>query len=111
MGFIPLFILLGGVAFLFFFTVKSSLNSKVSRQKELLKQLASLNPALGINLEESNSPDDLLQQLKTAQNDADLKQKSILIIRELKVNKLQYNKLIKEAPYNWVAKILGFHAI
>lgn len=111
MGYIPLFIMLGGVAFLFFFTVKNSLNTKLTRQKELLKELDSLNPELGIDVKELNSPDNLLEQLKAHQGDVPLKEKAILIIRELKVNRLQFNQLVKEAPYNWVAKILGFHTI
>jgi hypothetical protein len=33
------------------------------------------------------------------------------IIRELKINRYQYNNLIKKAPYNWIAKIGGFQPI
>ncbi|TXE12350.1 hypothetical protein [Algoriphagus aquimarinus] len=111
MGFIPLFIMLGGGGLLFFLTVKNALQRKLNQQKELLFKLNSLNPALGILVEDSSDPDLLIAALKGKQLERNVTEKALKIIRELKVNRIQYNALIKKAPYNWVGKIARFQAI
>ncbi|MDR7130834.1 hypothetical protein J2X69_003193 [Algoriphagus sp. 4150] len=111
MGFIPLFIMLGGGCLLFFLTVKNALQRKINYQKELLFKLNSLNPALGILVEDSSDPDLLIAALKENQTDKNITEKALKIIRELKVNRIQYNALLKKAPYNWVGKIASFQKI
>ncbi|MEB2781712.1 hypothetical protein [Algoriphagus persicinus] len=111
MGFIPLFIMLGGGSLLFFLIVKNSLQRKLNQQKELLFKLNSLNPALGILVEDASDPDLLIAVLKEKQTDIGTTQKALKIIRDLKVNRIQYNALLKKAPYNWVGKIARFQAI
>lgn len=111
MGFIPLFIMLGGGCLLFYLTVKNALQRKLNQQKELLFKLNSLNPALGILVEDASDPDLLIAALKEKQIDKSITQKALKIIRDLKVNRIQYNALLKKAPYNWVGKIARFQAI
>lgn len=67
MGFIPLFIMLGGGALLFYLTVKNALQRKLNNQKELLFKLNSLNPALGILVNDTSDPDLLISALKEKQ--------------------------------------------
>lgn len=111
MGFIPIFIMLGGGCLLFFLTVKNALQRKLNRQKELLFELNSLNPGLGILVEDSSDPDLLITELKERQLEKSITQKALIIIRDLKVNRIQYNALLKKAPYNWVGKIASFQKI
>lgn len=111
MGFIPLFIMLGGGALLFFLTVKNALQRKLNRQKELLFNLNSLNPALGILVEDSSDPDLLIAALKEKRLEKGIAEKALKIIRDLKVNRIQYNTLLKKAPYNWVSTIARFQKI
>lgn len=111
MGYIPLFIMLGGGCLLFYLTVKNALQRKLNYQKELLFKLNSLNPALGILVEDSSDPDLLITALKEKQLEKNIAQKALKIIRDLKVNRIQYNQLLKKAPYNWVGKIAGFQEI
>ncbi|WPR73601.1 hypothetical protein [Algoriphagus sp. NG3] len=111
MGFIPLFIMLGGGCLLFFLTVKNTLQRKLNHQKELLFELNSLNPALGIVVEDTSDPDWLIAELKNKKLEKGITQKALAIIRDLKVNRIQYNNLLKKAPYNWVGKIARFQPI
>ncbi|REG81914.1 hypothetical protein [Algoriphagus antarcticus] len=111
MGFIPIFIMLGAGGLLFFLTVKNALQRKLNHQKELLIKLNSLNPALGIMVEDSSDPDLLIGALKQNRVDKSIAEKALKIIRDLKVNRIQYNALLKKAPYNWVGKIASFQKI
>ncbi|MCE7053528.1 hypothetical protein LZF95_02480 [Algoriphagus sp. AGSA1] len=111
MGFIPLFIMLGGGCLLFFLTVKNTLQRKLNHQKELLFKLNSLNPALGIVVEDASDPDWLIAELKDKKLEKGITQKALTIIRDLKVNRIQYNNLLQKAPYNWVGKIARFQPI
>lgn len=111
MGFIPLFIMLGGGCLLFFLTVKNALQRKLNEQKELLFNLNSLNPELGILVDDSSDPDLLIAALKENKTEKGVTQKALKIIRDLKVNRIQYNELLKKPPYNWVGKIARFQSI
>ncbi len=103
--------MLGGGALLFYLTVKNALQRKLNSQKELLFKLNSLNPALGILVNDSSDPDLLIAALKERQLEKGIAEKALKIIRDLKVNRIQYNQLLKKAPYNWVGKIARFQAI
>ncbi|MFL0683418.1 MAG: hypothetical protein ACJLTB_09360 [Algoriphagus aquaeductus] len=111
MGFIPLFLTMGGACLLFFLTVKNTLQKKLILQRELFAQLGNAHPELGLKSGELADPDKIMDSWKTAPEKKSVPQKSLDLIRELKVNRHQYNALIKKAPYNWVAAIGGFHAI
>lgn len=103
--------MLGSGALLFFLTVKNELQRKLNQQKELLFKLNSLNPALGILVDDSSDPDLLIAALKDKKTENGITEKALKIIRDLKVNRIQYNQLLKKAPYNWVGKIARFQAI
>ncbi len=111
MGFIPIFLTLGGAILLFFLTVKNTLQRKVNLQKELLFKLKSLNPEVGLIIAEEQRPEELIKLLKPKDLKKSLGTKASDLLREMKINRHQYNQLIKKAPYNWVAKISGFQPI
>jgi hypothetical protein len=111
MGYIPLFLTVGGACLLFFMTVRNTFLRKIALQKELLARLAEAHPELGLSAGQLIDPDKLLESWKRENKPEKISQASLNLIRELKVNRLQYNALIKEAPYNWVAKIGGFQSI
>lgn len=111
MGYIPLFVMLGGACVLFYLTVKNTLQRKLNLQKELLFKLNSLNPDLGFVVQEPTDPDALVQILKQRTLKEGVAKKALKIIREMKVNRHQYNELLHRAPYNWVGKIAGFQDI
>lgn len=111
MGFIPLFLTVGGACLLFFLTVKNTMQRKLNLQRELLSKLGLAHPEIGLILGEIADPDTVLDTLRKSTPLEKISKKSLEIIRQLKINKYQYNALIKKAPYNWVAKISGFQAI
>ncbi|RIW15008.1 hypothetical protein D0X99_11180 [Algoriphagus lacus] len=111
MGYIPFFLTVGGACLLFFLTVKTTMQRKLNLQRELLSQLGLAHPELGLILGEITDPELAMEGLKMKNSDQKIPKSSLELIRQLKVNKYQYNGLIKKAPYNWVAKIAGFQAI
>lgn len=111
MGYIPFFLTVGGACLLFFMTVRNTLLRKISFQKELLSRLTEAHPELGLKSDRLADPDKILESWKGEKKPDQISQASLNLIRELKVNRLQYNTLIKKAPYNWVAKIGGFQPI
>ncbi|SEG45252.1 hypothetical protein SAMN03080598_04002 [Algoriphagus boritolerans DSM 17298 = JCM 18970] len=84
---------------------------KLNLQRELLTKLGLAHPEIGLILGEIADPDTVLESLKKLMPLEKISKKTLEIIRQLKINKYQYNALIKKAPYNWVAKISGFQAI
>lgn len=111
MGYIPLFLTMGGACLLFFLTVKTSLKRKLNLQRELIAQLSIKHPELGLTINELTDPELILEKLKTSTLKKDNIEDSLKLIRELKINRLQYNQFVKKAPYNWVAKLSGFQVI
>ncbi len=111
MGYIPLFLTVGGACFLFFMTVRITLRRKLNVQKELFDRLAEAHPELELKPGKLDDPDRILDFWKNNTRKEPVSQNSLDLIRELKVNRLQYNQLVKKAPYNWVAKIGGFQSI
>ncbi|MBA4299638.1 hypothetical protein SAMN03080617_01560 [Algoriphagus alkaliphilus] len=111
MGFIPLFLTVSGACLLFFLTVKNTMQRKLNMQRELLSKIALAHPEIGLILGEISDPDTVLESLKKANPDKKVSKKNLEAIRQLKINKYQYNGLIKKAPYNWIAKIAGFQSI
>ena len=96
---------------LFFLTVRNSLLAKLTQQRNLSEQLGQAHPELGISAEELVDPEKILGIWKSAEPKVSIAQSSLDLIRDLKINQYQYNRLIKKAPYNWVAVFGGFKAI
>ncbi|WP_332914048.1 hypothetical protein [Algoriphagus boritolerans] len=64
MGFIPLFLTVGGACLLFFLTVKNTMQRKLNLQRELLTKLGLAHPEIGLILGEIADPDTVLESLK-----------------------------------------------
>jgi hypothetical protein len=111
MGYIPLFLTITGACLLFFLTVKNTMRNKLNLQKELLSKLAVAHPELGLTQGEIVDPEKVMKQWKKDDSPKKIPHESLEIIRELKVNRLQYNQLIRKAPYNWVANLSGYQPI
>ncbi len=111
MGYIPVFLTVSAACILFFLTVKNSFQKKLNRQGELHAQLRNLLPDLETEESEISDPEIIIEKLKLKKTEKKVLSEVLKIIRELKINRLQYNQLIKKAPYNWVAKISGFQSI
>lgn len=111
MGFIPIFLTMGGACLLFFLTVRTTMQRKLNLQRELSSKLGLNHPELGIILGEIADPELLSEKWKEVNSNKKIPKKSNEILRSLKINRLQYNQLIKKAPYNWVAKISGYSPI
>jgi hypothetical protein len=111
MGFIPLFLTVGGACLLFFLTVKNTMQRKLNLQLELLSKLGLAHPEIGLISGQTANPDFILESLRKSTPNEKISTQSLETIKQLKINKYQYNALIKKAPYNWVAKIAGFQPI
>jgi hypothetical protein len=111
MGFIPLFLTMGGACLLFFLTVRSTLQNKLNKQREMLSQIGLKHPELGLILGELVNPDTVLEKWKTLFPQKEIPKKILELVRELKINQYQYNQLVKKAPYNWIAFFGGFKPI
>jgi hypothetical protein len=111
MGYIPLFLTIAGVCLLFFLTVKNTLQNKLNLQKELFSKLAVSHPELGLKTGGTADPEGILKEWKKNDNPKKIPYESLEIIRQLKVNRMQFNQLIQKAPYNWVAKLSGYQPI
>jgi hypothetical protein len=79
--------------------------------QDLLAQLGLAHPELGITSEKLLDPEEIQRILKNSAAEKSIPQSSIEALRALKVNRHQFNALIKKAPYNWVAFFGGFKAI
>ena len=96
---------------LFFLTVRNSLRAKLILQQNLLAQLGVVHPELGVTPGKLLDLEEIQRILKNTAAEKSIPQSSIEALRALKVNRHQFNALIKKAPYNWVATIGGFKAI
>jgi hypothetical protein len=111
MGFIPIFLTMGSALILFFLTVKNTLQRKINLQKELLFRLKELNPELGSNLGEKENPEDLIEVIREGNLNNGLATEAVGLVKEMKINRHQYNLLVAKAPYKWVAKLANYHSI
>jgi len=102
---------MGSAIILFFLTVKKTLQRKINLQKELLFNLVELNPELSSILGKKQSLEELIAVLKEEKLKKDLAKESLGLVKEMKINRHQYNQLIAKAPYNWVAKFANFQPI
>ena len=84
---------------------------KITLQRNLASQLAQAHPELGIAAGELINPEKIQKLLKDESAEKAIPQSSIELLRAMKINQYQYNRLIKKAPYNWVAAFGRFKAI
>ena len=123
MGFIPIFLYLGSFIFLFILVVANHIkNKRILYQKSLDLLVSNLkefgDPSAGIEpgLENLNliQLEGYYQSLK-AKGDGDLikhlKEKVKPILAQAKLNRYWYNKLIKQKPYYFVARLIGYSPI
>jgi hypothetical protein len=123
MGFIPIFLYLGGFIFLFMMVVANNLKNKRLLYQKSFGQLVSNLRELDEDLTMQTTPLEKLklgeveryyQSLKINANEerlAFLKQKVKPTLAQTKLHLYWYNKLIKAKPYNFVAKIMGYSPI
>ncbi|WP_040302869.1 hypothetical protein [Algoriphagus machipongonensis] len=84
---------------------------KLNLQRELSSKLGLNHPELEIILGQIVIPEEISKKWKSIHPDKKLPKKSRELIQALKINRIQYNQLIKKAPYNWVAKASGYSPI
>ncbi len=110
MGFIPIFLTMGGACLLFFLTVRNSMQRKYNRHLELRQELKGIEKLKEL-VDQSETVEIFLTKIKSEGKSLDLDAGAKQKIRDLKINRVQFNQLIKKAPYNWVAKLSGFQSI
>ena len=123
MGFIPIFLYLGSFIFLFILVVANNIkNKRILYQKSFDLLVANLKefgePAMvnGQALENLNlmQVEGYYQSLKANGNKdlLSLLNKQIKPnLAQAKINRYWYNKLIKQKPYYFVAKLIGYSPI
>lgn len=116
MGFIPIFITLGGFVFLFMMVVhqhfkgKKRLYLKVLGEIELLLFPSKNADAARSDLKELEQRLQALRQTEGSHAPEDL-QRAVMLIKEAKLLRHQYQKLRSAKPYSFVALLLGHSAI
>ena len=86
------------------------MQKKLLLHKEYLYSLKSEFSNIAELIDKEN-PDGLAKLILKNSEDQKLNKKTAELIKSIKINRFQYNQLIKKAPYNWVAKIGGFQSI
>lgn len=117
MGFIPIFLTLGGAVMLFIMVVRQSLANKKQQFDALLNVVAvgltklSSNQSVKADLSTIKS---FVQEVKPKLKPEELSTYEALVktpLNQAKLTRLQYNQLISKKPYSFVAKIFGYEAI
>lgn len=123
MGFIPIFLTLGGFVFLFVMVVHQNFKQKKQLFESELKNISSTIrriPKTGnadyhlakmINIKEAER---LLQSLSEEEKAGDVQKQTIDIrqkLGEVKRLRYNYNKLIKTKPYSFVATLMRHHSL
>lgn len=118
MGYIPLFLTLGGFVLLFLMVVNQSF---VSKKKSLEKKLALVTeglesigqtppPSVSLEREGIKALEKLYMETKATLTDEKRKTFEETIQRPFqyfKLERVQYNKLVEQKPYSFVAKLFG----
>lgn len=109
MGFIPIFLTLGGFIFLFIIVVSTSIKNK---KKEFEKSFDSLKESLGIKNYLNADRENLsyLEGLHLHKMEAE-RQTSKVALSQTKLYLFQYNRLLKKKPYSFVATLTGHQPI
>ncbi|SNS21927.1 hypothetical protein SAMN06295967_105157 [Belliella buryatensis] len=117
MGFIPIFLTLGGATMLFMMVVRQSFVNKKQQFDSLLESVVvglskiSGKPACNADLASIQAS---IQEVKTKLNTANLTEYDTFVkspLNQAKLIRLQHNQLITKKPYSFVAKIFGYKAI
>lgn len=123
MGFIPIFLYLGSFIFLFILVVANNIkNKRILYQNSLdllvsnLKELEDPSVVNKLGLENLNlmQLEGFYQSLKANGNKdliRHLDKKIKPNLAQAKLNRYWYNKLIKQKPYYFVARLLGYSPI
>ncbi|WP_200976170.1 hypothetical protein [Echinicola sp. 20G] len=107
MGFVPIFLTLGGFIFLFVLVVNHSIKSKKEQYKAALAHLSSLLP----NNKASEDTPSLEKLASLIDKDKDKSSEILSSFGKAKLLRHQYNELIKKSPYSFVAKVSGHNPI
>jgi len=109
MGFIPIFLTLGGFIFLFVIVVSTSIKNKKKEFQMSFDQLkASLNTKE--NLDASRENLTRLENLYLKKNEEERKSHKAEL-SQTKLHLFQYNRLLKKKPYSFVATLTGHQPI
>ncbi|MDN3670082.1 hypothetical protein QWY93_12180 [Echinicola jeungdonensis] len=107
MGFVPIFLTLGGFVLLFVMVVHISIKNKKEQFLLAYKQLAELLhkplPPSGLSSRNLNE----LEESASAAPSSSIKKQ----LGTAKILRHRYQELIKEKPYNLIAKIMGHTSI
>lgn len=109
MGFIPIFLTLGGFIFLFIIVVSTSIKNKkkdFEMSFEQLKGSLHVNENLRADRENLNYLENLYLQKKEAG-----KTEAKTALSQSKLHLFQYNRLLGKRPYSFVAMLIGYQAI
>lgn len=109
MGFIPIFVTLGGFVFLFIMVVSSSIKNKklqFNQSFDLLKAQLSINEDLAATKDNLYTLEKLYKEKK--QNEAT---QSKAALAQAKLHLFQYNNILKKKPYSFVANLTGHQPI
>lgn len=109
MGFIPIFVTLGGFVFLFIIVVSTSIKNKrlqFQQSFEHLKNLLTVNEDLPATRENLST----LEKVYLQNKQADPSQSKIALA-QAKLHLYQYNTILKKKPYSFVAAMIGHQPI
>lgn len=112
MGFIPIFLTLGGFVLLFIMVVNQTLKTKKEQvhlaYQALIKLLDKVPPRGNSSSPEDYSWLDLPQNTGLPEDKKELYKKRLAIT---KLKRHQYNQLIQTKPYSFIAKMMGYSSI
>ncbi len=118
MGFIPIFLTLGGSAILFIMVVRQSMMNKKLLFEELMNKISESLPNFLVS---QNSIKPTLESVKEgiSKCKSQIKEQEKVVfenqilypLRQAKLVRMQYNNLIKKRPYSFVAFIFNYKAI
>ncbi|KEO72371.1 hypothetical protein [Anditalea andensis] len=109
MGFIPIFLTLGGFVFLFTIVVSTSIKNK---RKAFDMSFDKLKESLSLKEDMIASRESLvrLENEYLSKKEAD-RIPSKVALSQTKLYLFQYNRLLKKRPYSFVASLIGYHPI
>jgi uncharacterized protein YpmS len=109
MGFIPIFLTLGGFIFLFIIVVSTSIKNKkrdFEASFENLKGSLHVTEDLRADRENLNYLENLYLQKKE-----EVRREAKAALSQAKLHLFQYNRLLGKKPYSFVATLIGHHSI
>jgi len=109
MGFIPIFLTLGGFIFLFIIVVSTSIKNK---KKDFEASFEALKSSLNVS-EELRADRENLTYLENLylQKDKEAGKNIKAFLSQTKLHLFQYNRLLGKKPYSFVGTLIGYHSI